>query len=171
MKTLFLLRHAKSSWDDPTALDHDRPLAPRGERAAGRIALHMKSTGMSPDLVLCSSALRARDTLDRLGPALDGHIERSIEDELYGADADELLTRLRKIPPSTGSAMVIGHNPGLHDLAADLIGDGDERAVAQLRIKFPTAALAVLQLGTAKWNELDFGQAYLSNLVLPRELR
>lgn len=135
------------------------------------MATHLRATGLRPDVVLCSSARRARDTLEAVRPSLGDQVTLHIEDELYGADADELLTRLRKLPPPTGSVMVVGHNPGLHDLASNLTGDGDARAVAQLRIKFPTAALAVLHLGSAHWSDLGPGQAYLADLVLPRDLR
>jgi phosphohistidine phosphatase len=169
MKTLLLLRHAKSSWDDPTADDHDRPLAPRGGRAARQIAVYMVDMGLRPDIVLSSSARRARDTLEALRQPLGTHTNVHIEEGLYGADADELLGRLRSLTPRAGSVMLIGHNPGLHDLAADLAGDGNQRALAQLQTKFPTAAMAVLQL-TGEWSELDVGQAYLADLVLPRDL-
>lgn len=168
MRTLYLLRHAKSSWADPAADDHDRPLAPRGERAAQQIAMYIVDKEMHPDVVLCSSARRALDTLTALRP-LDTHTKLHIEEGLYGADADELLGRLRGVTPRAGSVMLIGHNPGLHDLAADLAGGGDERALAQLQSKFPTAAMAVLQI-PGDWSELALGHAHLADLVLPRDL-
>src|SRR5215831_14982212 len=91
---LYLLRHAKSSWDDPALADHDRPLAPRGRRNGAALAEHVTREGIAPDLVLCSTALRARETLALLLPALGGEAEIQLEDELYGATADELLARL-----------------------------------------------------------------------------
>jgi phosphohistidine phosphatase len=164
------LRHAKSSWDDPALADHDRPLAPRGLKAARRIADHMRSAGIHPELVLCSSAQRARETLALLDPALSADVSVEIEDDLYGADASNLIDRLRRVDPEVDSAMVIGHNPGLEDLAIELAGGGDADALAQLHAKFPTAALATLDLGTGGWAGLDRGTASLTGLALPRRL-
>ena len=171
VRTLFLLRHAKSSWADPTLDDHDRPLAPRGRRAAGRIAEHFRSQAVRPALVLCSSALRAQETLVELKPALGDQTEIVVSDDLYGADADEVLRQLGQVDRDIASVMIVGHNPALHDLALELTGEGDEATISQLHSKFPTGALATLQLGRASWNELAPGQAYLANLVLPRPPR
>jgi phosphohistidine phosphatase len=172
VRTLFLLRHAKSSWADPTLDDHDRPLAPRGRRAARRIADHLRMVqAVRPQLVLCSSARRARETLAELTPVLGDHVEVVVTDDLYGADADEMLRLLREIGRDIASVMIVGHNPGTHDLALELTGDGDEAAIAQLHTKFPTGALATLQLGHASWDQLTAGQAYLADLVLPRPPR
>ena len=170
MRTLFLLRHAKSSWDDPEVADHARPLAPRGVKAATRIARHLRAVDIRPDLILCSPARRTRQTVELLDPALGSDTEISIEDGLYGASAGELLERIRQVDSSHSTVMVIGHNPGLEDLAIELAGDGDEPALAQLQTKFPTAALATLEFA-AQWEELGPGQASLTSMVLPRELR
>jgi phosphohistidine phosphatase len=169
VRTLLVLRHAKSSWADPTLADHDRPLAPRGARAASRIAAHLLSEGVRPELVLCSSARRARDTLDALRPVLGKRADLRTERGLYGAGAEEIMERLRIVDPEAASVMIVGHNPGLHDLVTRLAGDGDEAAVRQLRTKFPTGALATLDLSSA-WVGLAPGQAYLSRLVVPRLL-
>ena len=170
VKTLFLLRHAKSSWGDATIPDHDRPLAPRGEQAVQLIASYISDAGVRPSLVLCSSARRARDTLDAVAAALGDEAKRTVEDDLYGASADELLVRLRVVENATASVLVVGHNPGLHDLAMDLCSDGDPKAMAQLHTKFPTGALARIDLGDTQWHELGQGGAYLASVVVPREL-
>jgi phosphohistidine phosphatase len=170
VRTLFLLRHAKSSWDDPAVADHDRPLAPRGVTAAARIAQHLRAADIRPDLVLCSTSRRTRQTLDLLDPALGPDTEVSIEDALYGGSADDLLDRLRRIESHRFAVIVIGHNPGIQDLAIELAGDGDESALAQVHAKFPTAALATLEFA-APWEELGPGQASLTSMVLSRELR
>ena len=125
MKTLLLLRHAKSSWADPTVADHDRPLAPRGVRAAHQIESHLRREGIRPALVLCSSAGRAQETLSAVRPALGDSADVRIESDLYGADAATILQRLRSVDPTVASVMIIGHNPGLELLAVDLAGDGD----------------------------------------------
>jgi len=170
VRTLLLLRHAKSSWADPLASDHDRPLAPRGERAAQRIAEHVRTAGIRPELVLCSSARRTRDTLDLLRPVLEASSEIRIEDDLYGADAREMLDRLRIVDAAVSSAMIIGHNPALQELALALAGDGVESAARQLRAKFPTCALVTLDVSGCDWAGLREGQGYLTSLVLPRHL-
>src|SRR5947208_6008892 len=142
-RALYLLRHAKSSWDDPDLDDHDRPLAKRGVRAAGAIARHIRREGIQPALVLCSSARRARQTLDLIAPAI-GDADAWVEPELYGAGVADLLRRLARLPPSVPSAMLIGHAPTLQDLALRLAGRGDPEALGRLRAKMPTAALATL---------------------------
>lgn len=169
MKLLYLLRHAKSSWDDPGVEDRNRPLAPRGRRAAQRIAEHLRGGGVAPALVLCSSSLRARQTLAAVVPELESDAELRIEGALYSAGADELLARLRAVPESVPSVLLIGHNPGLQELALSLACGGG--ALERLRERFPTAALATLAIPTAGWPELRTGDAELEGYVVPRELR
>jgi phosphohistidine phosphatase len=163
---LLLLRHAKSSWDDPSLPDHDRPLAKRGRKAAERVGAHLRRADAAPDLVLCSSSRRTRETLQRL--AL-GTAEISVEDGLYAASDEALLARLREVPEEVPTALVIAHNPGMQDLAIDLAGPdlGDE--AARLRERFPTGALATFEL-ERPWRELAPGRARLVSLVVPREL-
>lgn len=163
MKRLHLLRHAKSSWDDPGLADHERPLAPRGEKAVLRIAEHVRSEKIAPELVLCSTALRARQTLAALLPVLAGDVEIRVEAALYGAGVDEVLARLREVDDAVGSVLVVGHNPTLHELALALTGRGDALA------HFPTGALASLAF-TAPWAELAAGAAELEGFIVPREL-
>ena len=117
---LYLLRHAKSSWGDAGLADHDRPLAPRGEKAAREVAEHARKRGIEPALVLCSTAVRARQTLAAFSFA--GRV--SYEDGLYGASAGDLVARLRRLPDELPEAMVVAHNPGLQELALLLIGEG-----------------------------------------------
>jgi phosphohistidine phosphatase len=163
VKRLHILRHAKSSWDDEGLPDHERPLAPRGEKAAARIAEHVRSEGIAPELVLCSTALRTRQTLAALLPVLPGDVEVRLEDELYGASLDGLLARLREIDDSVGAVLVIGHNPTLHALALALTGRGD------VLDRFPTGALATVGLA-GPWTELGEGKGELEGFVVPREL-
>lgn len=163
MRRLFILRHAKSSWDDPGLPDHERPLAPRGEKAAARISEHVRSEEIAPELVLCSTALRARQTLAALLPVLPGDVEVRLEDELYGASLDGLLARLREVDDSVGAVLVIGHNPTLHALALALTGRGDALD------RFPTGALATVAVA-GRWAELGEGAGELEDIVVPREL-
>jgi phosphohistidine phosphatase len=167
MKQLFLLRHAKSSWDDPELDDHDRPLAPRGRRATELIAKYLRREGIVPDLVLCSSALRTRQTLERIAPAWGDDVRVEVEAELYAASAGELLERLRAVADDVESVMLIGHNPGIEELALSLAGSGDE--LPALRRKYPTAALATLEVD-GPWRDLAPGGAELTDFVKPKQL-
>jgi phosphohistidine phosphatase len=161
VKRLHVLRHAKSSWGEPDLPDHERPLAPRGRRAAARIAEHMRSEGIAPALVLCSTALRTRQTLAALLPVLGGDVEIRLEGALYGAGVDQVVTRLREVDESLPGVLVIGHNPTLHGLALTLTGRGDALD------RFPTGALATLAF-TTPWSGLAEGGAELEGLFLPR---
>jgi phosphohistidine phosphatase len=165
---LLVLRHAKSSWSNTHLADHDRPLAPRGRRAADAMAAHL-ATLDPPALVLCSSARRAQDTLEPVRSRLPDGTEVLIEDELYGAPAEELLARLRRIPEATPSVLLVGHNPGLEDLVTALGQDGDPGLIARVEAKFPTAALATLTFD-GPWNDLGSGPATLEAYVVPGDL-
>lgn len=169
-RQLFILRHAKSSWDDPGLDDHDRPLAPRGRKATLLLSRHLHAQGIEPALVLCSSARRTRETLEGVAPT--GEV--AIEPALYHAEAAEVIARLRKVPGDTASVMVIGHNPTLQQLVLRLAGvngstepKGDLAEVAR---KFPTGALATLGF-EGPWSDLGPGVARLEAFVRPRDLR
>jgi phosphohistidine phosphatase len=167
-KQLFVLRHAKSSWDDPGLDDHERPLAPRGRRAVKVLAEHLRANGIEPALILCSSARRTRETLE--GIELTG--EAAVEDELYGASPGQLIERLQRIPPEAESAMVIGHNPAMQVLVLRLAGDGselDRSQLAEVQRKFPTGALATLTF-EGEWSALRPGCARLEGFVRPKQL-
>jgi phosphohistidine phosphatase len=166
-KRLYLLRHAKSSWKQPELADHDRPLASRGRRAAKAIARHLRERQIAPELVLCSTARRARETLEWIEPALATAAVRR-EPQLYGASADVLLERLRTVPEDVASVMLIGHNPAIEQLALDLARPSPERR--ELEAKFPTAALATLEFVGASWRDVSRGGAELISLVRPRDL-
>ena len=167
MKTVYLLRHAKSSWEDPSLDDADRPLAPRGREAATRIAAHMRERGIAPQLVICSPALRARQTLEGLGDAIgDARVE--IEPTIYDAHESDLLEALRKVEPEVESTMMIGHNPSMERLALLLAAEGT--LLDELRRKYPTGALATLTFDVADWGEVKAGDGELTEFVKPRDL-
>lgn len=157
---VLLLRHAKSSWDDPALADHARPLAPRGRRAAKLISAHLRSSQTHVQVVLCSSAQRAVQTLELVAPP--GEV--SVEDQLYGASADGLLKRLRQVPDVHSAVMLIGHNPAMQELAAGLAP-----GAGLAENKFPTGALATLTF-TGSWPALEWGCAELTEFVRPRDL-
>ena len=168
-RRLFVLRHAKSSWSNAQLADHDRPLAPRGRRAAEALAAHVATIDPPPALVLCSTARRAQDTLEPVRSRLPDSTEVLIEDDLYGAPAPLILARLRRIPDTTPSVLVVGHNPGLDDLVRSLGRDGDPGLIARVHAKFPTGALVTLETDAA-WADMGPECATIVRLVLPREL-
>lgn len=171
MLTLSVLRHAKSSWDDPGQADVDRPLAKRGVKAARRMGAFMAEKGLAPDFVLCSSAERARATLALILPELSRAPHRVLfEDGLYLAEAGALLKRLRKIPKNARHVLLVGHNPGLEDLVLELAGKGPADELAALRAKFPTAALAVVEFEQKSWRDIEPGSGRLALFMTPARL-
>ncbi len=172
MKTLLLLRHAKSSWDDPTLADEDRPLAPRGRKAAPRMGRYLEEEGLKPDLILCSPSVRTRDTLALLGPVGEGMPVR-FEPTLYPGTPEALLDALHAADDSASRLLLIGHNPGMEILAAQITdtGDPDSReAYRRMSEKFPTAALAVFEAPLSHWADLALGSLRFRTFVRPRDL-
>jgi len=173
MPELLLLRHAKSDWaksngKDRSLDDFDRPLAPRGRKAAPLVGRYLSDHGLQPDLVLCSSAQRARETLDLILTALASAPEISYLKTLYLAPPSRLLAALRRQSPECGRILLIGHNPGLHNLALSLTGGQKGKAAQQLAEKFSTAALARFRV--AAWDTLGEAPATLVEFVRPRDL-
>jgi phosphohistidine phosphatase len=163
---LLLIRHAKSSWDEPTLADRERPLAKRGRKAAERVGAHLRRESLRPDLVLCSASTRTRETLELLALR---DVDRSIEEELYAATAEELLARLRRVPEEAATVAVIGHNPGIQELATELVGADAAAGGVRLREKFPTGAVAVFDV-RGPWRDVASDRARLASFVIPREL-
>ena len=161
MKTVWLLRHAKSSWENASLSDHDRPLAPRGHKAGKRLRRFVSESGVRPELVLCSTALRARSTLDLVLPGL-GAPRVELDGDIYLASPDTLLLMLRSLGPTVARVMLVGHNPGLHELACILAPPGPEA--------LPTGALVELHLEIDGWQSAAPGCATLDRLTLPRSL-
>lgn len=165
---LWLLRHAKSSWSDARLRDEDRPLAPRGERAADRMRDYVDAEAIHPAFVLCSSALRARQTLGRVLPALGTELEVRIEPTLYTFDADAILARLSRISSDVTSALLVGHNPAIQDLARRVADRGD--GLHELSQKYPTAGLAEIDVGEGPWDGLMDRPGELVRFITPRSL-
>lgn len=176
MLTLLLLRHAKSSWDNPGLGDFDRPLAKRGKKAAPAIGKALAAMGQHPDLVLCSSAVRARATLDLVLPELGKPAPRIVYDEaIYMATPGTLLARLHAVgtefadqPPR--SVMLVGHNPGLEELAMMLSRGGVDDDTDLMAEKFPTAAVAIFTFDTGSWKSIAPGAGRLEQFLTPRQL-
>jgi len=169
MKRISLLRHAKSSRDDPALDDFERPLSERGRGAGPEIGAAMAENRIEPDIVLCSSARRTRQTLDLIAGRLGRPHETRILDALYMAGAPEILSHINALPGAFGHVLVIGHNPGLEALAAGLADPqrSDEPALRRLRKKFPTGALACFEFDAANWTCVAEGEGRLVCFVTP----
>lgn len=171
MKTILLLRHAKSTWNDTTLNDHDRPLNRRGERAAKAMADHLSHKGSRPDLILCSTATRTRQTLAPLVKRLGSKAPPiALEDTLYLASEESLMERLRALGDEVATVLLVGHNDGIWRLAEALAGRGAVARMAALREKYPTGALTTLQVPIASWHDLAAGSGELVAFVRPRDL-
>jgi phosphohistidine phosphatase len=168
MKTLHLLRHAKSSWKHPSLDDHERPLAKRGRKTAKAIAAHLRNAKIAPDLVLCSTAARARQTLDPIAKAIKPR-KVVFERGIYEVTERKLWKYLLNLPERAECVLLIGHNPGLHNLALALADSASRKALPPRGGKFPTGALATFCFdGT--WNELRPGGAAVKTFMTPKAM-
>lgn len=170
MKTLLLLRHAKSSWDDPHLDDFDRPLNERGRKAAPRVGAWMEQHGLRPDRVLCSAARRAMETWALVSEVVDADAAQEVVQGLYLAEPGRILSYIRSQPEVVECLLVVGHNPGFEDLAGLLVGGGEPRALSALGGGFPTGGLAVFRFSVERWNEVAPEGGRLEAFVRPREL-
>lgn len=168
-RTLILLRHAKTERGEAGKADRDRNLVDRGRADAAAMAAWLAAHVAKPDLVLCSTATRAVETWHLVAPVVPvARVE--YREDLYLAEADELLAIVRSIPDDVRDVMIVGHNTGMEDFANELIAAGDPDDVAAMATKFPTAAVAVLAFDTGKWPAIDFGQARLLHFMTPKRL-
>jgi phosphohistidine phosphatase len=168
MKRLYLLRHAKSSWELAGQLDYERGLTERGWNDCELIAGLIKERGIAPELVICSGARRARDTLKGVAKSLPPETQIDYEDAIYQASTADLLDVLRHVPKERESVLLVGHNPSFHDLAVELARESEE--LVHVATKFPTAALAEFEFeGT--WADLGEDSAELTRFTRPKQLR
>ena len=168
MRRLILLRHAKS--DRPAGVaDHERPLNGRGRRAAPAVGAHLAQEGFRPDLALVSTATRTRETWEAVASLL-GAPEAKWHAEIYEAPAERILGVIRGAPDTAETVIVIGHNPGLGDLATTLAGAGPRKERARLATEFPTAAYAVIDFDVADWRAIAPGEGRLERFVRPRDI-
>jgi len=169
MKSLTLLRHAKSGWDDPVARDFDRPLNPKGQRAAALIGRQMHMLGLEFDAVIASPAVRVVETLDHLARGYGRAFAPEWERRIYLASAATLLDLVGGFAAGADRVLMVGHNPGLEDLALMLAGD-DDPIRGEIEIKFPTASLAELAFATDDWPAVAAGSGRLVRFIRPRDL-
>jgi len=170
MRRLMLLRHAKSDWSTPGQRDQDRPLTARGRDAATKMGAYMVRHALIPDLIVASTAKRVVETLDLLLAAFEQEPRQVAEAALYEAGPNALLDVLKETPRPVHSLMMVGHNPGLGELAALLIASGEVEARQRLLEKFPTAGLAVIDFALDDWSKLHPRAGRLDRFVVPRAL-
>jgi phosphohistidine phosphatase len=171
MLTLSLLRHAKSSWSNPALPDRERPLATRGVTDAPLMGKAMAERGIDPELVLCSSARRTRDTLELVMPELRVEPKVVYVDALYHASPEEMLEMLHGIQPGANRVMLVGHNPEIQAFALDLVGSGPKHFRDRLSTKYPTAGLAVINFVSGLWKSISVNSGTLNLFLSPRDLR
>jgi phosphohistidine phosphatase len=169
MKTLTLLRHAKSSWDDTVQRDFDRPLNAKGRRAAASMGRHLRGEGLTFDHLVASPAVRVGETLDGFVSGYGGLPEVNQDRRIYLASAATLLEVVHGLPASAHAALMVGHNPGLEDLVLMLVPGGGEPRDA-VEEKYPTASVAVMRFAVEDWADVKAGGGELVRFVRPRDL-
>lgn len=166
MKTLYLLRHAKSAHDKQWS-DHERPLDEQGRISCRLIAEHIRQKHILPDLVLCSSAARTQETLERITDHLNLDLTTNIMEDLYLAPPSKMLNIVRQTADNTDSALIVGHNPGIGELMRQLAGSGNVSSIAALAEGVPTCALARIDFDTDHWAKIKPGRGILNDYVTP----
>ena len=170
MKRLAILRHAKSSWDDSSLDDFSRPLNERGIKAARRMGREMKKRKLRFDHVLASPAVRVRETLENVAKGFGSDLSTHFDERIYLASLSALLELVRELPEDASAPLLVGHNPGLEQLVSTLAAD-DARGLRNKAVgKYPTGALAVIELTTRSWRGVQEGSGEIVELILPREL-
>ena len=170
MKTLTLLRHAKSGWDDPIQRDFDRPLNAKGRRAAQTIGRHLRGAGCAFDHIVASPAARVQQTLAELATGYGNQLAPVWDRRIYLASAATLLDVVRELPDTVGTVLLVGHNPGLEDLVLLLVPNAGAGPRDAVEVKYPTASLAELTVTVDRWADLGEGGAVLARFVRPRDL-
>lgn len=170
MKTLTLLRHAKSAWDDPVERDFDRPLNGRGRRAANRIGRYMRDEALAFDHVRASPALRVSQTIAGVEDGYGRSLAPQFDRRIYLASAATLLNVIHELDDAHARTLLVGHNPGLEELALLLARDDDVPLRRELAIKYPTATLAELRFDVDHWADIVEHSGQLVLFVRPREL-
>ena len=161
MRTLYLLRHAKSSWKDENQQDFERPLAGRGKKACAAMARLIQTEGMEFDLLLSSTAVRARETIDLVRQHAKLRSELRFDERIYDAPVSRLIQVISEVENDRKVILLIGHNPGMEQLLQSLTGQVE---------RMPTAALAKIKLKTSKWSEVAETNGTLEWIVRPKEL-
>jgi phosphohistidine phosphatase len=172
MKTLMLLRHAKSDWSAPSGNDRERQLNKRGQLAASRMGQFIQEEGIKPDEVFCSSAARTSQTCDLLLAEIKDNVQLHNCERLYGADEFELMRHAATAAPKSQSILLLAHNPGIHALALNLTSQVKEGVDARtLSSAYPTGALAVLTFDVNSWQDIGPHTGTLTCFQAPKDLK
>lgn len=170
MKRLTVLRHAKSRWDDPAVGDFNRPLNDRGRQVAKRVGRELRDRDFHFDLVLASPAARVRETIDGVEDKFTFNAPIRFEQRMYLAGEQLLLSLVRDLPEAVQGPLLVGHNPGLQNLLLELSKKDDEGLHDRIADKFPTAALAVVELPAHRWKDVEPATGRIIELILPKDL-
>ena len=170
MKSLYLLRHAESEWTSSSGRDHDRPLSVAGRDSAARIGRYLAHLDEVPNRVVTSPARRTRETLEALLPHLPGPPKLVVEERIYLASSGQLLARLQEVDDGQTGVLLIGHNPGIAELAQALPGSGERASSRRLAARFPTGATAVSEFDLERWRDLAPGSGRLLSYATPKDL-
>ncbi|MDW5315542.1 histidine phosphatase family protein [Rhizobium sp. PL01] len=168
-RRLLLLRHAKSAWPEGVA-DHERPLSDRGRKTAPVIGAYMAREKLVPDLALVSPAQRAQETWAIVRDVLPSGILEREAPGIYEVPAENILSVIQAVTPGIQTLLMVGHNPGMEDLASLLTGKGDVEALDRMKDKFPAAGLAVIDFDLEDWGAVAARTGYLERFVTPRFL-
>ena len=169
MRTLYVLRHAKSDWGDSSLRDFDRPLNGRGWKAARAMGEEMRSRDLVPDLVFVSPATRTKETLARVEEGFGEPFKSTETRSIYLGETETLIDLVLGAPADARRLMIVGHNPGMHEVVLALTG-GPRELRDEVASKFPTAALAEISFDVGDWSEVTFGSGRLRSFVKPRDL-
>ena len=170
MKTLTLLRHAKSTWDDPVARDFDRPLNRRGRQAARTVGREMRAQGLEFDQVIASPAVRVIETLADIAEGYGADLKPMFDQRIYLASTATLLDVIHEASDSAAGLLIVGHNPGLENLALLLSRDDGNGFRGEIAVKYPTATLAEIGLAVGQWSEVAEGAGTITRFIRPRDL-
>ena len=169
MKTLFVMRHAKSDWGDSSLKDFDRPLNERGWNAAKTMGRAMRERDLVPDFVLSSPSARTTETLARVEEGFGEKFEAAQDRRIYLAETETLVELVRGAPAKSERLMIVGHNPGMHELVLAL-AQGPAELRDEIAHKYPTAALAEISFDVDDWPEIALDSGCLRNFLRPRDL-
>jgi phosphohistidine phosphatase len=170
LKTLTLLRHAKSGWDDPVARDFDRPLNPKGKRAAVAMGRHLRALGLAFDHVVASPAQRVIETIGEFEGGFGTRLEPAWDRRAYLASPATLLDIIRETPAEAARLLLVGHNPGLEELVLLLVADAADGLRDQVEEKYPTASVAEIAFAMKDWADVAPGTGRLERFIRPRDI-
>ncbi len=167
IKTLYILRHGKAETGSASQDDHERTLNDQGIKACAVMGKYLASQPVAPQLILCSDAKRTQNTWKLVKEASKLSVPEEYTDRLYLASANEVLNQLSSLPETISAVLVVGHNPGLHQLSINLAKKGDEALIDRLLLKFPTCAMSTVELGPVLWRDIFHADSTLKAFTTP----